>query len=160
MPVRRELGRWVGQPRTGRCCRSRSRWFADSHLEEAGFELVWGLSCQVMFFGLLPVLCSSGKWPFYVRADCLQKPVKRRTCGTADPLIDPPRAAVDRFAKRWALVCDSCPFFCLRPTRPTSGRPERCVESGRFIFRPRSPVPIRDGGDLNLGPIVWSWRST
>ena len=30
----------------------------DSPLEGAGFELVWGLPCQVVFFGLLPVLCS------------------------------------------------------------------------------------------------------
>jgi hypothetical protein len=26
--------------------------------EQAGFELVWGFSCQVVVFGLLPVLCS------------------------------------------------------------------------------------------------------
>jgi hypothetical protein len=36
---------------------SRNRWFADSVLEGAGFALVWGFSCQVVFFGLLPVLC-------------------------------------------------------------------------------------------------------
>jgi hypothetical protein len=30
----------------------------DSVLEEGGFELVWGFSCQVVVFGLLPVLCS------------------------------------------------------------------------------------------------------
>src|SRR5438045_7102722 len=30
----------------------------DCLLEEAGFELVWGFSCQVVIFGLLSVLCS------------------------------------------------------------------------------------------------------
>src|SRR5215470_10555314 len=35
----------------------RDRKFADSALEESGFELVWGFSCQVVFLGL-PVLCS------------------------------------------------------------------------------------------------------
>src|SRR6202040_488124 len=34
------------------------RFAGDSPLEERGFELVWGLSCQVVVFGLLPVLCS------------------------------------------------------------------------------------------------------
>jgi hypothetical protein len=31
---------------------------ADSALEEAGFELVWGVFCQAVIFGLLAVLCS------------------------------------------------------------------------------------------------------
>src|SRR6516164_3544151 len=30
----------------------------DSPLEGDGFDLVWGFPCQVVFFGLLPVLCS------------------------------------------------------------------------------------------------------
>src|SRR5215469_11625837 len=30
----------------------------DSSLEGDGFELVWGFSCQVIVFGLKPVLCS------------------------------------------------------------------------------------------------------
>ena len=34
-------------------------------LEGGGFELVWGLPCQVVFFGLLPVLCS-----MIARVDC------------------------------------------------------------------------------------------
>jgi len=34
------------------------RFAADSPVEEAGFELVWGFSYQVVVFGLLPVLCS------------------------------------------------------------------------------------------------------
>src|SRR5271170_1675747 len=34
------------------------RFAADSPLEEGGFELVWGFSCQVVVLVLLPVLCS------------------------------------------------------------------------------------------------------
>src|SRR5215831_10622971 len=39
----------------------RNRKFADSPLEGDGFELVWGFPCQVVFFGLLPVLCSEAE---------------------------------------------------------------------------------------------------
>jgi len=47
----------VGEPvRSGR-----NRWFVASPLEGSGFELVWGFSCQVVPFGLLPVLCSERK---------------------------------------------------------------------------------------------------
>jgi hypothetical protein len=34
------------------------KFAADSPVEGDGFELVWGFPCQVVFFGLLPVLCS------------------------------------------------------------------------------------------------------
>src|ERR1700745_1804996 len=34
------------------------RFAPDSALKEGGFEPVWGLSCQVVVFGLLAVLCS------------------------------------------------------------------------------------------------------
>jgi hypothetical protein len=40
---------------------ARDRGFADSALEEAGFELVWGFSCQVVVFGLLQFFVRSGK---------------------------------------------------------------------------------------------------
>ena len=33
----------------------------DSPLEGCGFELVWGFPCQVVFFGLSPVLCSEAE---------------------------------------------------------------------------------------------------
>jgi len=39
----------------------RNRKFVDSPLEGTGFELVWGFSCQVVPFGLLPFLCSERK---------------------------------------------------------------------------------------------------
>jgi hypothetical protein len=47
-----------------------SRFAPDSPLEEAGFELVWGFFCQVVVFGLLPVLCSEreGRSSFFNRA--------------------------------------------------------------------------------------------
>src|SRR5271163_1804266 len=38
--------------------RGENRFARDSPLEGAGFEPVWGFSCQVVFFGLLAVLCS------------------------------------------------------------------------------------------------------
>src|SRR5215469_6786424 len=41
--------------------RERDRKSADSPLEGTGFELVWGFPCQVVFFGLLPVLCSEAE---------------------------------------------------------------------------------------------------
>jgi len=37
---------------------ARDRFAPDSPLEGDGFELVWGFSCQVIVFGLKPVLCS------------------------------------------------------------------------------------------------------
>ena len=36
----------------------RVKFASDSPLEGDGFEPVWGFSCQVVVFGLLPVLCS------------------------------------------------------------------------------------------------------
>src|SRR5271169_4637482 len=42
------------------------RFAPDSPLEGSGFELVWGFSCQVGVFGLLPVLCSEREGPFFV----------------------------------------------------------------------------------------------
>src|SRR5215471_18526396 len=44
----------------------RNRKFVDSPLEGTGFELVWGFPCQVVFFGLLPVLCSEREGPFFI----------------------------------------------------------------------------------------------
>jgi hypothetical protein len=46
----------------------------DSPLEEAGFELVWGFSCQVVVFGLLPVLCSERERPFFVPSPAIRFP--------------------------------------------------------------------------------------
>src|SRR5271169_1122096 len=37
------------------------RFAQDSPLEESGFELVWGFSCQVVVFGLLQFFVRSGK---------------------------------------------------------------------------------------------------
>ena len=45
----------------------------DSPLEGDGFELVWGFPCQVVFFGLLPVLCRSGR-PFFIPSPTIRFP--------------------------------------------------------------------------------------
>ena len=37
--------------------------------EEAGFELVWGFSCQVVVFGFLTVFCSERERPFFVQRE-------------------------------------------------------------------------------------------
>jgi hypothetical protein len=37
------------------------KFAVDSPLEESGFELVWGFSCQVVVFGLLQFFVRSGK---------------------------------------------------------------------------------------------------
>src|SRR5271167_1321513 len=47
-----------GYNRGGPGGRAAHRFSRDSLLEGTGFELVWGLFCQVVVFGLLPVL-----WP-------------------------------------------------------------------------------------------------
>ena len=50
------------------------RFAADSSLEEAGFELVWGFSCQVVVLGLWPVLCSELEGPFFVPSPAIRFP--------------------------------------------------------------------------------------
>jgi hypothetical protein len=44
----------------------------DSAQEEAEFELVWGFSCQVVVFGLMPVLCSERERPFFVPSPAIR----------------------------------------------------------------------------------------
>src|SRR5215831_6581255 len=46
----------------------------DSPLEGDGFELVWGFPCQVVFFGLLPVLCSEREGPFFIPSPTIRFP--------------------------------------------------------------------------------------
>jgi len=53
---------------------ARNRKFADSPLEGTGFELVWGFPCQVVFFGLLPVLCSERGGAFFVPSPAIRFP--------------------------------------------------------------------------------------
>ena len=50
----------------------RDRGFADSPLEEAGFELVWGFSCQVVVLGLAESsLFGAGK-PFFIPSPAIR----------------------------------------------------------------------------------------
>src|SRR6266404_7401839 len=59
------------------------RFAADSPLEGDGFELVWGFSCQVVVFGLLPVLCSEREGPFFVPSPAIRFP--KRAEGVKGP---------------------------------------------------------------------------
>ena len=45
----------------GKAAFAQIKFATDSPLEGTGFELVWGFSCQVVPFGLLPFLCSERK---------------------------------------------------------------------------------------------------
>jgi hypothetical protein len=62
------------RPSPGDCTGwAKLRGFAeDSSLEETGFEPVWGFSCQVVIFGLLPVLCSELEKPFFVLSPAIR----------------------------------------------------------------------------------------
>ena len=72
----------------------------DSPLEEAGFELVWGFSCQVVVFGLLQFFVRSGKGrsSFFNRAPGVKKVIHfglRKTVSSA----------------RWGTPLAKCCFF-------------------------------------------------
>jgi hypothetical protein len=47
------------------------KFATDSLLEEAGFELVWGFSRQVVF-GFLSVLCSERERPFFIPSPAIR----------------------------------------------------------------------------------------
>jgi hypothetical protein len=53
---------------------SRRSSLYDSLLEGTGFELVWGFSCQVVLFGLRPVLCSKRGTAFFVPSPAIRFP--------------------------------------------------------------------------------------
>jgi hypothetical protein len=64
--------------RAGRSCARSTRFARDSSLEEAGFELVWGFSCQAVVFGFccqffvrrcvqVRLACSAGDSPAGVK---------------------------------------------------------------------------------------------
>src|SRR6516225_6531243 len=65
---------------------SRNRKFADSPLEGGGFELVWGFSCQVVLFGLLPVLCSEREGPFFTPSPAIRFPECAQWCQGTETL--------------------------------------------------------------------------
>ena len=50
------------------------RFARDSPLEGAGFELVWAFPCQVVVFGLMPVLCSEREGPFFIPSPTIRFP--------------------------------------------------------------------------------------
>jgi hypothetical protein len=48
------------------------RWFGDSPLEQSGFELVWGFSCQVVVLGFAESsLFGAGK-PFFIPSPAIR----------------------------------------------------------------------------------------
>jgi hypothetical protein len=50
----------------------RNREFADLLLEEAGFELVWGFSCQVVVFGFVAGSLFGAGRPFFVPSPAIR----------------------------------------------------------------------------------------
>ena len=63
-----------GEQRQLWCPPLRDRWFADSPLEEDGFELVWGFSCQVVVLGFAESsLFGAGK-PFFIPSPAIRSP--------------------------------------------------------------------------------------
>jgi hypothetical protein len=60
----------------------RNRKFVDSPLEEAGFELVWGFSCQVVVLGSAESsLFGAGK-PFFIPSPAIRFAERGRGQGT------------------------------------------------------------------------------
>src|ERR1700704_926235 len=57
----RGLAQGTAKPETGFVRIEKVGFAMDSPLEERGFELVWGFSCQVVVFGLLQFFVRSGK---------------------------------------------------------------------------------------------------
>jgi hypothetical protein len=49
-----------------------SEFARDSPLEEAGFEPVWGFSCQALFWVVLTVFCSERERPFFVPSPAIR----------------------------------------------------------------------------------------
>jgi hypothetical protein len=52
--------------------RGHVRFAMDSPLEQAGFELVWGFSCQAVVWVVLTVFCSERERPFFVPSPAIR----------------------------------------------------------------------------------------
>jgi hypothetical protein len=89
----------------------RRKFAPDSPLEEAGFELVWGFSCQGVVFGLLQFFVRSGKGrsSFFNRAPGVKKVIHfglRKTVSSA------------RWACHWRNAVSSFRLRAVSPSRP------------------------------------------
>ena len=80
----------------------RDRKFADSSLEGTGFELVWGFPCQVVFFGLLPVLCSEvcpGKASMFSRRQSCRGNSQSPVVRIAEEMETEPSKPIDKISR-------------------------------------------------------------
>src|SRR6202040_131858 len=78
------------------------RFAGDSPLEERGFELVWGLSCQVVVFGLLPVLCSEvcpGKASMFGRRQSCRGKSQSPVVRIAEEMETEPSKPIDKISR-------------------------------------------------------------
>jgi len=80
----------------------RNRKFADSLLEGAGFEPVWGFSCQVVIFGLLAVLCSEvcpGKASMFSRRQSCRGKSQSPVVWIAEEMETEPSKPIDKISR-------------------------------------------------------------
>src|SRR6516164_7827439 len=74
----------------------------DSPLEEDGFELVWGFLCQVVPFGLLPVLCSEvcpGKASMFSRRQSCRGNSQSPVVRIAEEMETEPSKPIDEISR-------------------------------------------------------------
>ena len=70
--------------------------------EEAGFELVWGFSCQVVVFGLLTVLCSEvcpGKAGMFSRRQSCRGKSQSPVVWIAEEMETEPSKPIDKISR-------------------------------------------------------------
>ena len=80
----------------------RIKFALDSLLEGGGFELVWGFSCQVVFFGLLPVLCSEvcpGKAGMFSRRQSCRGKSQSPVVRIAEEMETEPSKPIDKISR-------------------------------------------------------------
>src|SRR6516164_1316701 len=74
----------------------------DSPLEGDGFELVWGFPCQVVFFGLSPVLCSEvcpGKASMFSRRQSCRGKSQSPVVRIAEEMETEPSKPIDKISR-------------------------------------------------------------
>jgi hypothetical protein len=79
-----------------------AKFAADSSLERDGFEPVWGFSCQVVIFGLLPVLCSEvcpGKASMFSRRQSCRGKSQSPVVWIAEEMETEPSKPIDKISR-------------------------------------------------------------
>ena len=90
---------------TSRQCRSsmpKFKFAPDSALKGAGFEPVWGFSCQVVVFGFLPVLCSEvcpGKASMFSRRQSCRGKSQSPVVWIAEEMETEPSKPIDKTSR-------------------------------------------------------------